>query len=47
MMSGPLQGPARIPLTDFGPPPNSSLPQDKWVLNHEDLVLGEQIGRVS
>uniref|UniRef100_A0A8C9K827 non-specific protein-tyrosine kinase n=1 Tax=Panthera tigris altaica TaxID=74533 RepID=A0A8C9K827_PANTA len=45
MMSGPLQGPARIPLTDFGPPPNSSLPQDKWVLNHEDLVLGEQIGR--
>jgi hypothetical protein len=23
------------------------LPQDKWVLNHEDLVLGEQIGRVS
>lgn len=22
-------------------------PQDKWVLNHEDLVLGEQIGRVS
>uniref|UniRef100_A0A8C9KBY5 non-specific protein-tyrosine kinase n=1 Tax=Panthera tigris altaica TaxID=74533 RepID=A0A8C9KBY5_PANTA len=37
--------PTRIPLTDFGPPPNSSLPQDKWVLNHEDLVLGEQIGR--
>lgn len=24
-----------------------AVPKDKWVLNHEDLVLGEQIGRVS
>ncbi|PNJ62174.1 tyrosine-protein kinase Fes/Fps isoform X1 [Pongo pygmaeus] len=23
-----------------------AVPKDKWVLNHEDLVLGEQIGRV-
>jgi len=26
---------------------NRAVPKDKWVLNHEDLVLGEQIGRVS
>uniref|UniRef100_A0A452TUW1 Tyrosine-protein kinase n=1 Tax=Ursus maritimus TaxID=29073 RepID=A0A452TUW1_URSMA len=24
---------------------NRAVPKDKWVLNHEDLVLGEQIGR--
>lgn len=24
-----------------------AVPKDKWVLKHEDLVLGEQIGRVS
>ncbi|XP_044516083.1 tyrosine-protein kinase Fes/Fps [Gracilinanus agilis] len=26
---------------------NKAIPKDKWVLNHEDLVLGERIGRVS
>lgn len=27
--------------------PRVCCPQDKWVLNHEDVLLGERIGRVS
>uniref|UniRef100_A0A8C9P7Q0 Tyrosine-protein kinase n=1 Tax=Spermophilus dauricus TaxID=99837 RepID=A0A8C9P7Q0_SPEDA len=35
------QHPLSSLISDFLTP----FPQDKWVLNHEDLVLGEQIGR--